>query len=43
MIGGCSYYMCPNKDWFSTYESCNSEIILMGNNAVCDVVDKGTV
>ncbi|KAL3505148.1 hypothetical protein ACH5RR_034989 [Cinchona calisaya] len=35
--------MCPNRDLFSTYESCNSGIVLMGNNVVCNVVGKGTV
>ncbi|CAL9079641.1 unnamed protein product [Musa textilis] len=32
----CSYHMCHNRDLFSTYESCNCGIILMGNNAACD-------
>ena len=35
--------MCPNRDLFSTYESCNGGIILMGNNAACDVVGRGTI
>jgi len=40
---GCSYHMCPNRDLFSIYESCNGEIILMGNNAAYDVVGRGTI
>ena len=40
---GCSYHMCPNRDLFSTYESCNGGIVLMGNNAACDVVGRGTI
>lgn len=28
---GCSYHICPNRDLFSTYESADSEIVLMGN------------
>ena len=35
--------MCPNRNLFSTYESCNGKIILISNNVVCDVVCKGTV
>ena len=40
---GCCYHMCPNRDLFSTYESCNGGIVLMGNNAACDVVGRGTI
>ena len=40
---GCSYHMCPNRDWFSTYESTEGGVVLMGNNAVCKVVGKGTI
>ena len=40
---GCSYHMCPNRDLFSTYESCNDEIVLIGNNVVYDVVGRGTI
>ena len=34
----CSYHMCPNQDWFSTYESIDGGIVLMGNNAQCKTV-----
>ncbi|CAL9112609.1 unnamed protein product, partial [Musa textilis] len=40
---GCSYHMCPSRDLFSTYESCNGGIVLMDNNAVCNVIGKGTI
>jgi len=40
---GCSYHMCPNRDLFSIYESCNGGIVLMGNNVACDVVGRGTI
>ncbi|XP_071932870.1 uncharacterized protein [Coffea arabica] len=40
---GCSYHMCPNRDWFSTYEPTEGGVVLMGNNAVCKVVGKGTI
>ncbi|XP_065044048.1 retrovirus-related Pol polyprotein from transposon TNT 1-94 isoform X1 [Musa acuminata AAA Group] len=40
---GYSYHMCPNRNLFSTYESCNGRIILMGNNVACDVVGRDTI
>ena len=38
-----SYHMCPNWNLFSTYEPCNGGIVLMGNNAFCDIVGKDIV
>ena len=43
MDTGCSYHMCPNRDWFSTYESIDGGIVLMGNNAQCKTVGIGTI
>ena len=40
---GCSYHMSPDRDCFSTYESLDGGLVLMGNNAACKVVGKGTV
>lgn len=39
----CSYHMCPNKDWFVTYQSLNEGKVLLGNHASCKVVGIGTV
>ncbi|XP_070043019.1 uncharacterized mitochondrial protein AtMg00300-like [Nicotiana tomentosiformis] len=35
--------MCPNRDLFTTYESIGGGVVLMGNNAACKVIGKGTV
>ena len=43
MDSGCTYHMCPHRDWFSTYESLDSGVVLMGNNAQCSVANIGTV
>ncbi|KAI4363876.1 hypothetical protein MLD38_020041 [Melastoma candidum] len=40
---GCSYHMCPNRDWFTTYTPVAGGVVLMGNNATCSVVGSGTV
>lgn len=40
---GCTYHMCPNRDWFSTYEPVSQGVVLMGNNASCKVAGIGTV
>ncbi|PHT53674.1 hypothetical protein CQW23_08136 [Capsicum baccatum] len=40
---GCTFHMSPNRDWFTTYESFNGGLVLMGNDAQCKVVGKGTI
>src|SRR5688572_15865204 len=35
---GCSFYMTPNKDLFTTYERLDRQNVTMGNNATCKVV-----
>jgi len=40
---GCSYHMCPNKEWFDNYKPCNGGTVLMGNDAVCKAIGIGTV
>jgi hypothetical protein len=38
----CSFHMCPNRDFFTTYES-KSGNVFMGNDQSCRVVGIGTV
>ncbi|KAK2982593.1 hypothetical protein RJ640_002082 [Escallonia rubra] len=40
---GCSYHMCPNRDWFATYRSFDSGKFLMGNDVACKVVEIGSI
>lgn len=40
---GCSYHMCPNKDWFHTYEQVDGGVVLMGNNAPCKTIGIGSI
>ena len=35
--------MCPNRDCFSTYESVNSGVVLIGNNHACKIAGVGTI
>lgn len=35
---GCSYRICPNRDWFDTYEPCDGASVLMGNEAACKTI-----
>ena len=39
---GCTYHMCPNGDWFSTYEPCSGSV-RVGNGHLCNVVGQGNV
>ncbi|KAK2970510.1 hypothetical protein RJ640_001715 [Escallonia rubra] len=36
---GCSYHMCPNRDWFATHRSFDCGKFLMGNDVACKVVE----
>ncbi|KAH7550154.1 hypothetical protein JRO89_XS13G0144400 [Xanthoceras sorbifolium] len=39
----CSFHMCPNRDYFSTYKSVQGGVVLMGNNHACKIAGMGTV
>nr|CBG76256.1 OO_Ba0005L10-OO_Ba0081K17.7 [Oryza officinalis] len=39
----CTYHMCPNRDWFVTYEFVQGGTVLMGDNTLCKVVGIGTI
>jgi hypothetical protein len=40
----CSYHVCINKDWFSTYEPMqNGGLVQMGDNTPCEVIGIGSV
>ncbi|KAG8478932.1 hypothetical protein CXB51_028947 [Gossypium anomalum] len=30
---GCSFHMCPNREWFSTYSSVEGGVVRMGNDS----------
>ena len=40
---GCSFHMCPEKNWFCSYEECNGGQVLLGDNKACKVVGIGVV
>ena len=40
---GCTFHMCPNRSYFTTYQPCDGGVVLMGNNSMCKVVGIGTV
>ncbi|KAK3036404.1 hypothetical protein RJ639_030003 [Escallonia herrerae] len=40
---GCSYHMCPNRDWFVTYRSFDGGKVLMGSDVACKVVGIGSI
>ncbi|KAK3026189.1 hypothetical protein RJ639_042141 [Escallonia herrerae] len=40
---GCSYHMCPNRDWFATYRSFDGGKVLMENDVTCKVVGRGSI
>nr|CAJ86192.1 H0306F03.15 [Oryza sativa] len=39
----CTYHMCPNRDWFATYEVVQGGTVLMGDDTPCEVAGIGTV
>ncbi|KAG8487958.1 hypothetical protein CXB51_018091 [Gossypium anomalum] len=40
---GCSFHMCPNREWFSTYSSVEGGVVRMGNYSSSKVIGIGTV
>ncbi|KAG8491303.1 hypothetical protein CXB51_014552 [Gossypium anomalum] len=40
---GCSFHMCPNREWFSTYSSVERVVVHMGNDLSSKVIGIGTV
>ncbi|KAG8480135.1 hypothetical protein CXB51_024911 [Gossypium anomalum] len=32
---GCTYHMCPNKDWFSSLKELEGGVVFMGNDSAC--------
>ena len=40
---GCSYHMCPNKHWFSSFEELDGGVVLMGNDNACQTKGIGTI
>lgn len=34
---GCSFHMCPHKNWFASYKSCDGAQVLLRNNKSCKV------
>jgi hypothetical protein len=39
----CLFYVTPNRDWFDTYRSINSNIVTMGNDAHCKITGIGNI
>ncbi|KAH9770104.1 hypothetical protein KPL71_012259 [Citrus sinensis] len=40
---GCTFHMCPNRSYFTTYQSCDGGMVLMGSNSMCKVVGIETI
>ena len=40
---GCTFHMCPYREWFTSYETVNSGVVLMGNDTRCNIAGRGTV
>jgi len=40
---GATYYVCPNRDWFSSFEKLDGCFTVMGDDHPCNVEGIGTV
>ena len=40
---GCTYHMCPHRDWFTTYEFVDCGTVLMGNDVSCKAIGIGSI
>uniref|UniRef100_A0A1D1Z793 Retrovirus-related Pol polyprotein from transposon TNT 1-94 n=1 Tax=Anthurium amnicola TaxID=1678845 RepID=A0A1D1Z793_9ARAE len=43
LVYGCSYHMCPHREWFESYASHDGRIVPMGNNNECRAVGIGNI
>lgn len=43
MDSGCSYHMCPRKEYFETLALKEGGVVRLGNNKACKVQGKGNV
>ncbi|GFZ02006.1 hypothetical protein Acr_15g0006150 [Actinidia rufa] len=39
----CSYHMCSNRDWFSSFEELDGGVVLMENDNACKTLGIGTI
>ena len=40
---GCSFHICPNKNWFKDFNANESSIVYMGNHNTCKVQGIGNI
>ncbi|KAL5580404.1 hypothetical protein UlMin_012846 [Ulmus minor] len=40
---GCTYHMCPNREWFKNFRKINGGKDFLGNNTSCQVIGIGDV
>ncbi|KAL5565221.1 hypothetical protein UlMin_028385 [Ulmus minor] len=40
---GCTFHMCPTKDWFKEYKEIDGGKVLMGNKIACQIVGIGNI
>jgi len=40
---GCTYHMCPKREWFSTYKPYDGGSVLIRNDTVCKIVSIGNI
>ncbi|KAK8949495.1 hypothetical protein KSP39_PZI005278 [Platanthera zijinensis] len=43
MDTGCSYHMCPNIKWFSSFRQCEGGRVRMGNQSGCKISGVGSI
>ncbi|KAK8951459.1 hypothetical protein KSP39_PZI004612 [Platanthera zijinensis] len=43
MDTGCSYHMCPNIEWFTSFRQCDGGRVLMGNDSECKTLGIGSI
>jgi len=40
---GCSYHICPRKEYFETLELKEGGVVCLGNNKACRIQGMGTI
>lgn len=43
MDTGCTFHICPHRDWFMSLEDTEGDIVYIGNEAQCPIAGIGSV
>ena len=43
MDSGCTFHMCPVKEWFQNLRDCKRGLVFLGDNRSCEILGIGEI